>query len=131
MRLEAICEWLGKKYNPEVIFGNDVNIGQFCHITCANKVVVGSGVSILPNVLITDIEHEYVQNMSLRFTGLNVGSVEIGDYSVIGMGARILGHRNIKIGKNAVIGANAVVTSDVPDNAVVVGAPAKIVKYNK
>ena len=45
------------------------------------------------------------------------------------MGARILGNINIKIGKNAVVGANSVVISDVPDNAVVVGVPAKVIKY--
>ena len=67
--------------------------------------------------------------MSLRHTSLNVGGVEIGDCAVIGMGACILGHRNIKIGRNAIVGANAVVASNVPDNAVVAGVPARIVKY--
>ena len=47
------------------------------------------------------------------------------------MGARILGHRNIRIGRNAIVGANSVVTSDVPDSAIVAGAPAKIIKYNE
>ncbi len=94
-------------------------------------IIIGNGVSILPNVLITDTEHEYIPNKSLRHTGLNVGGVEIGDYSVIGMGARILGHRHIKIGRNVVIGANAVVTSDISDNAVAVGILAKIIKYSK
>lgn len=129
LRMEAIDKWLDKTYSPEIAIGNDVNIGQYCHITCANKVHIGNGVSILPNVLITDIEHEYIPEKSLRHVGLNVGSVEIGDYVVMGMGARILGHRNIKIGRNAVIGANAVVTSDVPENTVVAGIPAKIIKY--
>lgn len=129
LRAEAIDIWNGKKYSPEITIGNDVNIGQYCHVTCANKISIGNGVSILPNVLITDIEHEYVPNMSLKYTGLNVGSVEIGEYAVIGMGARILGNINIKIGKNAVVGANSVVISDVPDNAVVVGVPAKVIKY--
>ena len=131
LRMEAIGKWLDKKYSPEITIGDDVNIGQYCHITCANKVSIGSGVSVLPNVLITDIEHEYIPEKSLRQTGLNVGSVEIGNYAVIGMGARILGHRNIKIGRNAIVGANSVVTSDVPDNAIVAGAPAKIIKYNE
>lgn len=43
-------------------------------------------------------------------------------------GAKIVG--NVKIGNNVVVGANAVVVKDVPDNAVVVGVPAKIVSYN-
>ena len=52
---------------------------------------------------------------------------EIGDNCYIGTGTVILGP--IKIGNNVTIGANSTVIHDVPDNAVVVGSPAKIVKY--
>ena len=52
----------------------------------------------------------------------------IGDNVFIGAGAKILGP--IKIGNGAVIGANAVVTKNVPDNCTVVGVPAKIIKKN-
>lgn len=50
---------------------------------------------------------------------------KIGDNVLIGCGAKILGP--VKIGNNAKIGANAVVISDIPDNATAVGLPAKIV----
>ena len=52
----------------------------------------------------------------------------IGDNCFIGSGAVIIG--DIKIGKNVTIGANAVVTKDVPDNATVGGVPAKILHYD-
>lgn len=51
----------------------------------------------------------------------------IGDNVLIGVGAIVLG--NIRIGNNAIIGAGSVVLKDVPDNAVVVGNPAHIIKY--
>lgn len=51
----------------------------------------------------------------------------IEDGADIGVGACLLG--DIRIGRNAVIGANAVVLADVPENAVAVGVPAKVVKY--
>ena len=89
---------------------------------------IGEGTSILPQVLITDIEHLYVPGKSLDQTGLEVGSVTIGKNVTIGMGARILGHRNISIGDNAVIGANAVICQDVPSNMMVAGIPAKAIK---
>ena len=127
LRIEAIAKWKGKKYEPRIEIEDEVTIGQYCHFTCANRLHIGKGVSILPQVLITDIEHEYVSDKSLRETGLEVGSVEIGDNAVIGMGARILGHRHIKIGKSAVIGTNAVVTHDVLDYAIVAGIPAKVI----
>lgn len=128
LRIEAISKWLGKKYEPRIDIDDRVTVGQNCHFTCANRLHIGKGVSILPQVLITDIEHEYIPDKSLRETGLEIGSVEIGENAVIGMGARILGHKRIKIGKSAIIGTNAVVTHDVPDYSMVAGIPAKVIK---
>ncbi len=52
--------------------------------------------------------------------------VIIGDNCYLGLGAKIFGE--VKIGNNVTIGANAVVTKDIPDNAVVGGVPARIIK---
>ena len=121
----------GVQYNPKVVIGNQVTIGQNCHVTCANNIEIGNGSSILPDVLITDIEHEYVPDKSLRDTGIQVGGVKIGSHTTIGMGSRILGNRGIIIGKNVVIGANSVVKEDIPDYVVAAGTPARIVRqYN-
>ncbi len=128
LRIEAISKWLDKNYEPRIDIDDRVTVGQNCHFTCANRLHIGKGVSILPQVLITDIEHEYIPDKSLRETGLEVGSVEIGENAVIGMGARILGHKGIKIGKSAIIGTNAVVTHDVPDYTMVAGIPEKVIK---
>lgn len=53
----------------------------------------------------------------------------IGSYVNIGAGAKILG--GVTIGNHAVIGANAVVTTDIPENAVAVGIPARVIKINQ
>ena len=55
------------------------------------------------------------------------GSPIIGDNVYIATGAKIIGA--IKIGNNVAIGANCVVTKDIPDNAVVVGVPGKVISY--
>jgi serine O-acetyltransferase len=52
----------------------------------------------------------------------------IGNDLFISTGAKIIG--NVKVGNSCVIGANAVVLKDVPDNCVVAGIPAKIIKNN-
>lgn len=128
IRMEAVSKWLDKSYSPAISIMDDVMINQNCHITCANRIQIGRGTSVSPDVLITDIEHRYVKDKSNMNTGLDVGEVEIGNFVTIGMGVRILGHRGVKIGDNSVIGANAVVTSDIPKNAVAVGIPAKVIK---
>jgi acetyltransferase-like isoleucine patch superfamily enzyme len=129
LRMEAVTRWGGSAYTPRIEFGDNVAVGQNCHFTAANKIHVGSKVSILPQVLITDIEHCYETGKSLLETGITVGEVVIEDFAVIGMGARILGSKGVHIGKNAVVGTNAVVLHDVPDRAIVAGVPAKIVGY--
>ena len=48
---------------------------------------------------------------------------------MIGTHAQLIG--NVKIGNNSIVGAGAIVTHDVPDNVVVVGNPARILKSNK
>lgn len=52
---------------------------------------------------------------------------DVGENVILGAGAKILGP--IKVGNNAIVGANAVVVRDVPENAVVVGVPARLVKW--
>lgn len=56
------------------------------------------------------------------------GASIIGNNVLLFAGAKIIG--NVKIGDNVVIGVNAVVTHDIPDNAVAVGIPAKVLNYN-
>lgn len=56
------------------------------------------------------------------------GTPEIGSGTTICCGAKVLGR--ITLGRNVTVGANAVVTKDVPDFAIVAGAPARIIGYN-
>lgn len=60
--------------------------------------------------------------------GENKGYPTIGDDVYIGPGAKIVG--SVNIGNNVAIGANCVVTKDVPDNSVVVGIPGKVISQN-
>lgn len=68
------------------------------------------------------------------YQGYTIGAVHgkgaptIGDNVVMYAGSKIVG--KVNIGNNVVIGANAVVINDIPDNAVVVGIPGKVVSFN-
>ena len=78
---------------------------------------------------ITDCDHEYRDiNVPVIDQGIvqRGQMVSIGEGSYIGINAVIVG--NVKIGKHCAIGANSVVTKDVPDYCVAVGSPARVIK---
>lgn len=115
-----------------VRIGKGSEIGERCRISIANSLEIGKKVLFSPNVYITDCDHEY-RNVDIPIIDQGIvqkgQKVSIGDGSYVGINAVIVG--NVKIGKHCVIGANSVVTKDVPDYCVAVGSPAKIIKrYN-
>lgn len=126
-RIEAIYEYADENFSPVIKIGNGTDIQQRVHITCAGSLVIGKNVSILPDVLITDINHSYTDVLTPpSHCKLEHKPVSIGDESIIGMGARIL--PGVNIGKHCCIGTNAVVTTDIPDYCVAVGNPAVVIK---
>lgn len=90
----------------------------FCHFSC---IIVHGNATIGENCTI----YHGVTIGGQR--GLNGGVPRIGNNVVLFAGAKVIG--NVEIGDNVVVGANAVVTKDVPANAVVAGAPARIISY--
>lgn len=85
-------------------------------------IVIGEGVIIGSNVVI-------YQNVTLGRAEKSIVSYpSIGDNTIIYSGAVVIG--GISIGENCIVGANSVVTKDVPDNSVAVGVPAKILRKN-
>jgi acetyltransferase-like isoleucine patch superfamily enzyme len=118
---------------PELIIGNNTNIEQNVHIICHNRIHIGSNVSITGNCTIVDTTHPYEDVDDPLKIGARIldddASVEIGDGCFIGFGSMIL--PNVKIGEYTIIGANSVVTKDIPSYCVAVGNPAKVLKtYN-
>ncbi|WP_447593279.1 acyltransferase [Stenotrophomonas rhizophila] len=110
--------------------GNEVALGQCCHITCMGKLVIGSGTMITGYVSITDIEHAYeAAGVSVRDQPTRWRETRVGKNCFIGMGARL--QAGTVLGDGCVVGANAVVQGVFPDNCVIVGAPGRVVKmYN-
>lgn len=112
-----------------VRIGKGSEIGERSRISIANSLEIGEKVLLLPNVYITDCDHEY-RNVEVPVIDQDIvqkgQKVSIGEGSYIGINAVIVG--NVKIGKHCVIGANSVVTKDVPDYCVAVGSPARVIK---
>lgn len=126
-RIEPIVQWHNKKFSPRIEIEDNVTIEQNLHLTCAGKVKIGAFSSINSFVFITDIDHEYCNiSKSVMQQGLLVSSTEIGKYCFIGTGVKIMA--GVHIGEHSVIGANAVVTHDIPSYSVAAGIPAKVIK---
>lgn len=109
-------------------------IGKNCkissHTFICEGVEIGNGVFVGHNVsFINDMYPKAANPDGSLQTEADWTLVKtiIEDYVSIGTGSTILG--GIKIGKNAIIGAGAVVTKDVPENAIVAGNPATIIRY--
>jgi serine O-acetyltransferase len=96
--------------------GAGLHILHFGEITIHQNTIIGNNFGIAQGVTI-----------GVANRGERQGTPTIGDNVVIAPGAKVFG--NLKIGNNVAVGANCVVTKDIPDNAVVVGIPGKIISY--
>jgi len=117
-------------YSKNISIGNNVFIGPGADLDGAGGIVIGNGVVFAPGVIIYSRTHYFdgTELEALPFDNkIIVSPVFIEDYVWVGRDVVIL--PGVVIGEGAVVGARTVVTKDVPKGAVVVGNPAKIVKY--
>ena len=109
----------------DVVIGDHTRVGIHC--TVIGPVTIGSHVNLAQGITVTALNHNF-KDTALRIDeqGISTKTVVIGDDVWIGANAVIL--PGVTIGRHVVIAAGAVVTKDVPDNCVVGGVPAKVLK---
>ena len=115
---------------PELYIGDGTFLGHLCDLRIARSIRIGSHCLIAGGVTIADYDGHPL-DASARRNGAPsplaaVRPVTIGDDVWIGHGAAIL--KGVAIGDRAVIGAHAVVTRDVPDDCLVAGNPARVLR---
>ena len=133
---------LGKNVNisPNVTFanaerieiGDRVSIGARCTLWAgpANAWIrVGNDVLFGPEIMITASNYRFNDGQPVTAQAMDEADVVIGDD--VWLGARAIILPGARIGSGAIIGAGALVKNDIPDFAIAVGAPARVVGYRK
>ncbi|PTS91698.1 acetyltransferase [Pedobacter sp. HMWF019] len=112
----------------------DVFIGDHTIVGLSNTIIgpveIGNGVMLAQGIVISGLNHGYMDiNQSPSTQKVVTKKITVGDD--VWVGANVVITAGVSIGKHSVIGGGSVVTKDVPEYAVVVGNPAKLVKkYN-
>jgi len=124
----VVSDQQGHTFNPIIEIGDGVYLGHRLHLTAVNRVTIEEKAMIADTVYISDNVHEYRDvNLPIQEQAvISRGPLTIGAGSFIGEGARIVG--SVRVGRNSVVGANAVVTKSIPDYVVAVGVPARIIR---
>jgi acetyltransferase-like isoleucine patch superfamily enzyme len=127
-RLEAFLNHRQHPYEGTITIGDRTSIEPHVHIGAAADLRIGSDVVIGSHVFITDHDHSY-ENLDEHIgeQPLSVAQTRIEDFVWLGEWVSVL--KGVTIGHHAIIGANSVVTRDIPPYAIAVGSPARVVKY--
>jgi acetyltransferase-like isoleucine patch superfamily enzyme len=127
--------WIGDRtkvrcHEGRVEIGAKTVMGQECTITAYQHIRIGQQCVIADKAMFIDFDHGVVEvERPIRMQGIYKRDVEVGNNVWIGYGACIL--RGVRVGDNAIVGTNSVVTKDVPANAVVGGIPARILRMRE
>ncbi len=114
----------------KIVIGEYTQINHFT-VLYGGEIHIGNNVMIAPHVMIASGNHDFVQTAKpMRFAGdLTRGPIRIEDNVWIGSNCTVTD--GVTIGRDAVIGANSVVTEDVAAYDIVAGAPAKLIRNRK
>jgi acetyltransferase-like isoleucine patch superfamily enzyme len=113
--------------DPVLVLGDGVVIGRESHVIADARITIGNDTFCGPGVYITSTNHSYDDpHEPVGRQWPRSAPVEIGPGCWLGTGSVIL--PGARLGRNVVVAAGAVVRGEVPDHAVVAGAPARIVR---
>jgi acetyltransferase-like isoleucine patch superfamily enzyme len=127
--------WIGhgtkiRVHEGEVSIGAKTVLGQECTISAYQRVSIGRECILADRVMLIDFDHGVTEvDRPIRLQGIYKRDVHVGHNVWMGYGACVL--RGVRVGDNSVIGTSAVLTRDVPENAVVGGAPARVLRMRE
>jgi acetyltransferase-like isoleucine patch superfamily enzyme len=117
-------------YGGDISIGNNVSVNPYTVIYGHGGLVIGENTRIAAHCVIVPSNHNYQDaGVLIADQGLSTKGISIGSDCWIAAGVKILD--GVHIGNGCVIGAGSVVTKDIPEWSVAVGAPAKVIKDRK
>ena len=119
--ITQICAWNKNDCDGIIEIGNNVLISPGVRIISAEEIIIDSNVMIASNVYISDSDWHGIYDR-INTPGSSK-KIHIEENAWIGEGSKI--SKGVRIGKNSIIGLGSVVTSNVPDNEIFGGNPAK------
>lgn len=122
--IEPYCRVSG---DPKIIIGDNFYMNAGCHIQ--GNISFGRDVMIGPKTVMWGRDHGMELGTPMKEQGHIKQDIIVGDDVWIAASVTIL--KGVTIGKGAVIGAGAVVTKDIPEYAIAVGNPARVIKYRE
>jgi acetyltransferase-like isoleucine patch superfamily enzyme len=134
LRLGRWC-WIGhgtkiRIHEGEASIGAKTVMGQECTISAFQHVSIGRECIVADRVMLIDFDHGVVEvERPIREQGIYKRDVRVGHNVWIGYGVAIL--RGVTVGDNCVLGTSAVVTKDVPPNAVAAGVPVRVLRMRE
>lgn len=134
LRLEAVDRFAGKAFNPRIVIKDNVALNDFVHIGATNYVEIGNDVLMASKIFISDHNHGFYAGEGQSDPETPPGQrpldgenrVIIEDNVWIGEFVSIL--PGVTIGRGSIVGANSVVSRDIPPHSIAVGSPARVVK---
>lgn len=133
--VEAVFSYANRSFEPMILIGKRFGASNRLHITCINRIEIGDDCLFGSGVFIGDHNHgtykgeEAHSHPSVPPVQRQLssgGAVIIGSNVWLGDNVTVIGP--VTIGRGAVVGANSVVTRDIPENVIAAGSPAQVLK---
>jgi len=112
--------------NGKIHLGDDTRLNRGCTLTSYSEIFIDDFTIIGEFVSIRDANHGMKLGKPMRYQPHTLKNIRIGQDVWIARGSCILA--GVTIGEGSVIGANSVVTKDIPPHSIAAGVPAKVIK---
>ncbi len=116
-------------YGARAIIGEGTHIQLDCYLyACKSDILIGRAVEIAARCAFYSYDHGFAPGECIMHQPLkSKGPIVVGDGAWLGHGVTVL--NGVEIGAGAVVGAGSVVIGDIPENAIAVGVPARVIRY--